>query len=163
MTDLTPEQLAQIRARAEKPDHVTCAAGVERRDIRALLAEIIRLRDDRDRQVVAAQRLRRDVADLDAAVERLRAEVARVKADADDEFNDMMAEWESVNKSRGSLQVKNDKMRAAVQRVRDLHVRTTDYDPDLDRGGPGVTLAWCQHCASDHWPCETVRALDGES
>jgi len=56
-----------------------------------------------------------------------------------------------------------DRLRAAVQRVRDLHVRTTDYDPDLDRGGPGVTLAWCQHCASDHWPCETVRALDGES
>jgi hypothetical protein len=77
--------------------------------------------------------------------------------------SDLMFALEEQGVELAGVILERDALAREVDRVRKLHVRTTDYDPDLDRGGPGTTIAWCQHCASDGWPCETIRALDGES
>ena len=50
---------------------------------------------------------------------------------------------------------------AAMQRVRELHrpSQSTIWSPALQQA---ITVATCQHCGSDPYPCPTIKALDGE-
>ena len=56
-------------------------------------------------------------------------------------------------KRRKSREAEIKELKAAVERVRQLH-RTGPGDPT-----PGGSICWC--CGST-WPCPTIKALDGE-
>lgn len=50
-----------------------------------------------------------------------------------------------------SLNTENGALKAAVERVRALHVRVQGkHFP-----------AFCEHCDSKSYPCDTIRALEG--
>lgn len=71
-----------------------------------------------------------------------------------------------------------DDLRAAVARVRALHVQTTETRRHTVRPGPPYPAPYtesehqvCGYCASldsewgamgPEWPCDTIKALDGE-
>lgn len=54
------------------------------------------------------------------------------------------------------LQVHRDVIEEAAERLRAIaQVR------DLHQGEPLMDFEWCDRCDSQ-WPCDTIRALDGE-
>lgn len=65
------------------------------------------------------------------------------------------AAGDPINFDRGDLELllaELDRRGAAIERVRELHPRTTEDDIDYH---------YCDQC-SDEWPCPTIAALDGE-
>ena len=59
--------------------------------------------------------------------------------------------------------LENQKLKAAIERVRELHVPVNDGgcgDPECC--SPGGSEDFCFVCQGYEYPCDTIKALDGE-
>jgi len=128
-----------------------------RQDLDKARAEVERLRAENEamsNEAMAAfdswtsdenDRLRRERNDYFAEVERLREEIDHLR-------NPSQGEQVTMAERIDTLTQALQRADAAVQRVRDLHVRRrSDFNDD----------SWCDWCDWE-WPCSTIRALDGE-
>lgn len=143
-----------------------------RQAVPALLAEVERLTskyEEWDSMHAACEGLRGDLARVEAALAEAEAEVERLRAalalqaeevesasqdvtDAERVLADERRQRAEVTEWLSVTRTERDAARAALDRVRALHVHrhegTDGFDP------------FCGHCLTD-WPCLTVRATEG--
>ena len=103
------------------------------------------------RFIAAAPDLVRDLAD----------EVERLEADRDTGFRQRMGEHK-LRAQRDQARTEAAKLRAVIERVGEVHRPIDALNTDT-----GHTTKVCSGCGTDngnwaHWPCRTIRALDGE-
>lgn len=93
-----------------------------------------------------------------AELNRLRGQLERTEAQLHEDggFIERTVEAEAEGRRlwgvASVLRGERDEARAAVERVRELHV----YRP-----AAGSIWAGCAECGANHFPCPTLRALDG--
>lgn len=148
MTTLTPEDRARLRDRALNEAHAEFGN-----------TEMLSVLDALDAETSRADRAKAAARTLGGIVERQCRDIARIAAAEHLVQDDGDADWGMIWDLAEERATRGAAAEAAVERVRALHVRVPYAD--------APEYGYCGRCqrggAAGVWPCETLRALDGDA